>query len=92
MAAEAIIDSHHHLWRVTDLPWLQAAMTPRIYGPYEAIRRDCLLAELRQESAPHGVAGSVYIQCGWPPENAADETRWVQSLADQSEHPLAIIG
>ncbi|MEC9454052.1 MAG: amidohydrolase family protein [Pseudomonadota bacterium] len=92
MAAAAIIDSHHHLWRVTDLPWLQAPMTPRIYGPYDAIRRDYLLAELRQESAPLGVAGSVYIQCGWPPENAAGETRWVQSLADRSEQPLAIIG
>jgi len=89
---ETIIDSHHHLWRVTDLPWLQAAMTPRIYGPYDAIRRDYLLAELRQESAPLGVAGSVYIQCGWPPENAAGETRWVQSLADRSATPLAIIG
>ena len=67
-------------------------MTPRIYGPFEDIRRDYLLAELRQESAPLGVAGSVYIQCGWPPENAAGETRWVKSLADQSEGPLAIIG
>ncbi|MDA0228977.1 MAG: amidohydrolase family protein [Proteobacteria bacterium] len=92
MAAEAIIDSHHHIWRMTDLPWLRAPMTPRIYGPYEAIRRDYLLAEFHQESAPLGVAGSVYIQCGWPPENAAGESRWVQSLADQSEKPLAIIG
>ncbi len=88
----AIIDSHHHLWRVADLPWLQAPMTPRIYGAYDAIRRDYLLTELRRESAPLGVAGSVYIQCGWPPANAAGETRWVQSLADQSGFPLAIIG
>lgn len=67
-------------------------MTPRIYGAYEAIRRDYLLAELQHESAPFGVAGSVYIQCGWPPDNAAGETPWVQSLADQHENPLAIIG
>lgn len=67
-------------------------MTPRIYGAYEPIRRDYLLAELHRESTHLGVAGSVYIQCGWPPENAAGETRWVQSLAEQSELPLAIIG
>lgn len=87
-----IIDSHHHLWRVADLPWLQAPMTPRIYGPYDAIHRDYLLAELRDESAPEGVTGSVYIQCGWPPADAAGETRWIQSLADQSDLPMAIIG
>ncbi len=67
-------------------------MTPRIYGPYDAIRRDYLLEELHGESAPLGVAGSVYIQCGWPPDNAALETRWVQSVAERSEKPLAIIG
>lgn len=87
-----IIDSHHHLWRIADLPWLQAPMTPRIYGPYDAIHRDYLLAELRAESAPEGVTGSVYIQCGWPPADAAGETRWIQSLADQSGMPIAIIG
>ncbi len=89
---EQIIDSHHHLWRVADIPWLQAPMTPRIYGPYDAIRRDYLLAELHRESAPSGLSGSVYIQCGWPPDNAAGETRWVQSVAERSEKPLAIIG
>jgi predicted TIM-barrel fold metal-dependent hydrolase len=89
---EKIIDSHHHLWRVADVPWLQAPMTPRIYGPNEPIRRDYLLAELHRESAPLGVAGSVYIQCGWPPKDPAAETRWVQSVAELSEKPLAIIG
>ena len=92
MKTEAIIDSHHHLWRVADIPWLQAPMTPRVYGDYEPIRRDYLLAELHQEGAPRGLAGSVYIQCGWPPENAVLETRWVQSVAAQSELPLALIG
>ncbi len=89
---QPILDSHHHLWRVADLPWLQAPMTPRIYGPYDAIRRDYLIEELRAENAPRGVTGSVYIQCGWPPENAAGETRWVQSLADADKTPMAIIG
>jgi predicted TIM-barrel fold metal-dependent hydrolase len=88
---DKIIDSHHHLWRVDDLPWLQGPMTPRIYGPYDAIHRDYLLEELHGESAPHGVSGTVYIQCGWPPDDAAGETRWIQSLADESDTPMGII-
>ena len=89
---DKIIDSHHHLWRIDDLPWLQGPMIPRIYGPYDAIHRDYLLDELHQESAPHGVSGTVYIQCGWPPDDAAGETRWIQSLADGSGTPMGIIG
>jgi predicted TIM-barrel fold metal-dependent hydrolase len=87
-----IIDSHHHLWRTADIPWLREPGPPRIFGEYEPIRRDYPLSELRAESAPHGVAGSVYIQCGWPAEKAAEETRWVQSLADADDRPMAIIG
>ncbi len=87
-----IIDSHHHLWRVADLPWLQTPMTPRIYGPYDAIHRDYLLDELLSEGTPHCVSGTVYVQCGWPPTDAAGETRWIQSLADQSATLMAIIG
>jgi predicted TIM-barrel fold metal-dependent hydrolase len=35
-----IIDAHHHIWRQADQPWLNGPMVPRIFGPYEAIRRD----------------------------------------------------
>ena len=87
-----ILDSHHHLWRIADISWLREPGPPRIFGPYEPIRRDYPLDQLRAESAPHGVVGSVYVQCGWPPENAASETRWVQSLADADDMPMAIIG
>ena len=35
-----IVDAHHHIWRQADLPWLVGPMQPRIFGPYEPIRRD----------------------------------------------------
>ena len=35
-----VVDAHHHIWRQADLPWLQGPMVPRIFGPYEAIRRE----------------------------------------------------
>ena len=34
------IDSHFHIWRQQDQPWLMGPMVPRIFGPYEPIRRD----------------------------------------------------
>jgi predicted TIM-barrel fold metal-dependent hydrolase len=44
-----IVDAHHHLWRKADLPWLSGPMLPRIFGEYEAIRRDYLIDEFRQD-------------------------------------------
>ena len=41
----AIIDAHHHIWRRADLPWLEGPMQPRIFGPYEPIRRDYPISE-----------------------------------------------
>ena len=35
-----VVDAHLHIWRQADLPWLAGPMQPRIFGPYEAIRRD----------------------------------------------------
>ena len=40
-----IIDAHHHIWRKIDLPWLIGPMLPRIFGPYEPIRRDYPITE-----------------------------------------------
>ena len=40
-----VIDAHHHVWRRADLPWLAGPMLPRIFGPYEPIRRDYTIDE-----------------------------------------------
>ena len=40
-----IVDGHHHIWRQADLPWLTGPMQPRIFGPYEPIRRDYSIQE-----------------------------------------------
>ena len=40
-----IVDGHHHIWRQADLPWLIGPMQPRIFGPYEPIRRDYPIEE-----------------------------------------------
>ena len=46
-----IIDAHHHIWRRADLPWLDGPMQPRIFGPYEPIRRDYPISEYLSDIA-----------------------------------------
>ena len=37
---DPIIDVHHHIWRVANVPWLNGPQLPRIFGDYGALRRD----------------------------------------------------
>src|SRR5690606_4935702 len=91
-AMSRIVDAHHHIWRQADLPWLQGPMVPRIFGPYDAIRRDYDIEEFLSDLAGTGVEKSVYVQTNWPKEKAVDEVAWVQSVADAHGWPHAIIG
>ena len=88
----SIVDAHHHIWRRADLPWLSGPMRPRIFGPYEAIRRDYLMDEYRDDVAGTGVARSVYVQANWTPERFEDEVAWVEEVAGESGWPHAIVG
>jgi predicted TIM-barrel fold metal-dependent hydrolase len=87
-----IVDAHHHIWRQADLPWLLGPMQPRIFGPYEAIRRDYLIDEFLADLDGCGVSRSVYVQANWAPERFEDEVAWVQRTADESGWPHAIVG
>ncbi len=86
------IDAHHHIWRQADLPWLNGPNEPRIFGDYTPIKRDYPIDEFRADLEGHGVVGSVYVQANWPAGRAVDESRWVQSVADASGWPNAIVG
>jgi len=88
----AIIDAHHHIWRRADLPWLEGPMQPRIFGPYEPIRRDYPISEYLADIAGCDVVRSVYVQANWAKEAFADEVAYVQRAADQTGHPQAIVG
>ena len=87
-----IVDAHHHIWRQADLPWLQGPMLPRIFGPYEPIRRDYPIAEFLADIAASGVEKSVYVQCNWAKDKAVEEAAWVQGVADEHGWPHAIVG
>ena len=88
----SIVDAHHHIWRRTDLPWLSGPMRPRIFGPYEAIRRDYLVDEFLADIADTDVSRSVYVQANWAPDRFEDEVAWVEQVADEFGWPHAIVG
>ena len=67
-------------------------MVPRIFGPYEPIRRDYPIEEYLADIAGTGVEKSVYVQANWAPERAEDEVAWVQKTADETGWPHAIVG
>jgi predicted TIM-barrel fold metal-dependent hydrolase len=87
-----IIDAHHHIWRRRDLPWLDGPMQPRIFGPYEPIRRDYPISEYLEDIAGCDVTRSVYVQANWAKDAFEDEVAYVQRAADEAGYPQAIVG
>jgi predicted TIM-barrel fold metal-dependent hydrolase len=86
-----IIDAHHHIWRQSDLPWLLGPTQPRIFGPYDAIKRDYPITEYLDDIAGQGVVKSVYVQANWAPNWFLDEARYVQAVAEESGWPHGIV-
>lgn len=87
-----IVDAHFHIWRQADLPWLAGPMQPRIFGPYEAIRRDYPISEYLADLEGSGVEKAVYVQANWSPDRAEDEARWVEDAARATGWPHGIVG
>ncbi len=86
-----LVDSHFHIWRQADLPWLLGPMQPRIFGPYEPIRRDYPIAEYLADCRPSGVTEAVYVQANWAPARHLDEVAFVSQAAEESGFPIAIV-
>lgn len=86
------IDAHFHIWRQADLAWLSGPMQPRIFGPYEAIRRDYPISEYLSEASAAGVEKAVYVQANWPVDKAEAEVAWVETVAHETGWPHAIVG
>ncbi len=86
-----IVDAHHHIWRQADLVWLSGPMQPRIFGPYEPIRRDYPIQEYLDDLKATGVTRSVYVQTNWPIDRFEDEAAWVQQTANEHGWPHALV-
>jgi predicted TIM-barrel fold metal-dependent hydrolase len=66
-------------------------MQPRIFGPYEPIRRDYPIREYLDDLAGNDVVKSVYVQTNWAKERFEDETAWVQRTSEETGWPHAIV-
>ncbi|MET3892654.1 putative TIM-barrel fold metal-dependent hydrolase [Bosea sp. OAE506] len=86
-----IVDSHFHIWRQADLPWLLGPMQPRIFGPYEPIRRDYPVAEYLADCRACGVTEAVYVQANWAPARHLDEVAFVTQASEETGFPIAIV-
>lgn len=87
-----LIDAHHHVWRRADLSWLDGEPVPRIFGPYEPIRRDYVAEEYAEEAHAAGIDASVYVQANWPLERSVEEVAWVHAEHERTGWPMAIVG
>ena len=85
------VDAHFHVWRQADLPWLAGPMQPRIFGPYEAIRRDYPMEEYLADRAGTGVERAVYVQANWPVDRAEAEADWLEALVSRTGWPHGIV-
>jgi predicted TIM-barrel fold metal-dependent hydrolase len=86
-----MIDAHFHIWRQADLPWLMGPMQPRIFGPYEPIRRDYPITEYLADAQAAGITQAVYVQANWPVERFSEEVDFVAEASDRSGFPIAIV-
>ena len=87
-----IVDAQQHISQPRALPWLEGPMLPRIFGPYEPIRRDYPIEEYLSDIAGCDVVKSVYVQANWAKERFEDEVAYVQRAADAHGFPHGIVG
>ena len=86
-----VVDSHFHIWRQADLPWLSGPMQPRIFGPYEPIRRDYPVTAYLVDARACGITEAVYVQANWAPARHLDEVAFVSQASEESGFPIAIV-
>jgi len=86
------IDAHFHIWRQADQPWLVGPMVPRIFGPYEPIRRDYPIEEFLADQSGAGVEKAVYVQTNWAKADFEKEVAFLSDTARATGWPHAIVG
>ncbi|MBC8746748.1 MULTISPECIES: amidohydrolase family protein [Paraburkholderia] len=93
---DAIVDAHHHLWRLSSsgvqYPWLQDAYDPNRFmlGSYQALRNDFDVAAFRQVTQPAPVVASVHVEAECARSQALAETQWLHAVA-RDGLPSAIV-
>jgi len=66
-------------------------MVPRIFGPYEPLRRDYPIEDYLADAVPAGIDAAVYVQPNWPLERAVEEVVWIAGVQAAAGWPQAVI-
>lgn len=94
MTIQRFVDAHVHLWKLKYVryPWLTPPFSPDgPNGSVEPIAHDYGLAQYFEDAKGFAVDKLVHIDAGAHPDDALKETQWLQSLADSSGAPQAIV-
>lgn len=93
MTKRQIFDAHHHLWDLDHChyPWLMAKGVTRFFGDPAPIQKNYLVEDFRADKTQFDLIGSTHIQVGVAEEDAVKETEWLQSVANESGLPSAIV-
>ena len=95
MIRDGIVDSHLHLWKLSEFryPWLQDCPLPDFrYGKYDALRHgDFLVDDYRAASRGWTVEYGVAIEAEWDRRDPVGETRWIASVAESEGFPSAFV-
>src|SRR5690242_12288213 len=94
VTSRVLIDSHHHLWDLSRFPyrWLRPEAPPRPFGDHTAIKQAYLVDDYRHDCGALQVMASVHVQANCGAARPAEETAWLQSLADETGTPTAVVG
>jgi predicted TIM-barrel fold metal-dependent hydrolase len=93
-SAVTLIDAHHHLWdlRRNYYPWLRDKPEVHFFlGNYDAIKRDYLPADYRNDAKSHNVLKTVHCEAEWNRNDQVGETEWLTEINAKYGMPHAIV-
>jgi predicted TIM-barrel fold metal-dependent hydrolase len=87
-----VIDAHHHFWEPSlgHQPWLRPGVDIGFrYGPYEAIKRDYLPADIRRDAMDAGIhlVGTVTMETEWELDDPVGEMQYTARIAEREGLP-----
>jgi predicted TIM-barrel fold metal-dependent hydrolase len=94
MRNRRMVDAHMHLWNLDHIryPWLMPPFSDSgPNGNVKTIATDYRLEHYFADTQNACVNKVVHIEAGAHPEDALKETKWLQTLADTTGFPQAIV-
>lgn len=88
------VDAHIHLWELERIryAWLSPPFgNDGPNGNVSSIASDYTLETYRADAARWNVQGCVHVDAGADPAQALDETRWLETLAEDEGLPSGIV-